>query len=148
YFRLHGRYEPIPLRPLVIPHDGTLTVDSNATALTGPVTFSVRTQGQLLLKHRAGEEATASFPVIAGEQIYFEPHAEAAPGFRDWPVAVSLDGEPFIVPLNVTFDQPPPGVASSPFGGGFHCWRYGTWNGTAHDTFDSTIFYRPIEGIT
>jgi RHS repeat-associated protein len=148
YFRLHGRYEPVPLRPLLIPHDGVLTVDSNASAIATPVTFSVRSQGKLFLKHHAGEEATATFNVTAGEQIYFEAHAETDPGFRDWPVSVALDGEPFVVPLNVTFDQPPAGVTSSPFGGGFHGFRYGTWNGTTNDVFDATVFYHPLEGIS
>jgi len=147
YFRLHGRYEPIPLRPLVIPHDGTLSVSSSALGLTGRVAFSVRSRGRLFLKHHAGEEASTSFSVTAGEQIFFEAHAESDPGFRSWPVSVALDGEPFVVPLHVTFDQPLPPVMPSPFGGGFHGWRYGTWSGTAAETFDSAMFYRPVDEV-
>jgi RHS repeat-associated protein len=148
YFRLHRRYEPIPLRPLLVPHAGTLSVSSSAVGFSGSVAFSVRTQGRLLLKHHAGEEASTTFAVTAGEQIFFEAHAETDPGFRTWPVSVALDGELFIVPLHVTFDQPRAPVMPSPFGGGFHGWRYGTWNGTAADVFDSTVFYRPVDAIT
>ncbi|HYS09616.1 MAG TPA: SpvB/TcaC N-terminal domain-containing protein [Myxococcales bacterium] len=148
YFRLHSRFEPIPLRPLVVPHDGTLSVSSTAASLSGNVAFSVRTQGRLWLKHHAGEDANVSFPVTAGEQVFFEAHAETDPGFREWPVLVTLDGEPFIVPLHVTFEQPRTPVMASPFGGGFHGWRYGTWSGTAADVFDSSLFYRPVDDVT
>jgi RHS repeat-associated protein len=148
YFRLHGRFEPIPLRPLVVPHDGTLSVSSSGAGISGTVAFSVRKQGRLLLKHHAGEDASTSFPVTAGEQIFFEAHAEIDPGFRSWPVMVALDGEPFVVPLHVTFDRPRMPVMASPFGGGFHGWRYGTWSGTAADVFDSSIFYRPVDDVT
>jgi len=147
YFRLHGRYEPIPLRPLVVPHSGSLAVSSSALGFTGRVAFSVRTQGRLLLKHHAGEEASTTFAVDANEQIFFEAHAESDPGFRTWPVSVALDGEPFFVPLHVTFDQPLPPVMPSPFGGGFHGWRYGSWSGTAADIFDSSMFYRPVDEV-
>ncbi len=148
YFRLHGRYEAIPLRPLVVPHAGTLSVSSSGLGFMGPVAFSVRSQGRLFLKHHAGEEASTSFSVDANEQIFFEAHAEIDPGFRTWPLSVALDGEPFFVPQHVTFDQPRPPVMASPFGGGFHGWRYGTWGGTAADTFDATVFYRPVDDVT
>src|SRR5262249_275827 len=89
YFRLHRRFVPLPLRPLVGADDGTVSVSSSGEGLPGNVAFSVRTLGKLWLKHHVGESANVSFPVTAGQQVFFEAHSETDPGFRerDWNIS-------------------------------------------------------------
>ncbi len=108
----HGEAEPIPVRPLIVDHAGTLSVDSSGVGLPSAFTVGVRVGEKLVLKHHAGESASTSVQV-AGDQVYFELHAESDPGFRSWPMTVTLNGLPLAIPQHVTFDGP-----VTPFGGG------------------------------
>ncbi|HSP77061.1 MAG TPA: hypothetical protein VLQ93_00930, partial [Myxococcaceae bacterium] len=154
YLPLHEPVEDVPLRPFIVPQSGTLHVRSSATGMPEQV-FSVRKHQALLLKHRAGQGRTASFPVAKGEQLFFHAHGPVPWPFTVWNLAVELEvagGDAGVtrIPLNVPRSITSEGgsnVKRSPFGGGFHGWRYGVWGGRParegqpEEAFDPSIFY-------
>jgi RHS repeat-associated protein len=161
YLALHGRFDDIPLRPLVIPRGGTLHIQSSANGGVGQF-FTARKHNALLLKHPAGGNATVSLPVNQGEQILFEAHSELrSEGETLWDLSVALEvpgsdgGSEYIpldAPIHITYEQDPLAPRKqSPFGGGFHGWRYGLWGGrpaigsTPEEPFDAEIFYSDAE---
>jgi RHS repeat-associated protein len=149
YLPLHDHLGLTPLlRPLVIPRDGTLRITSSGLA-SGPVIFSGRQPDKLLFKHGPGDERTHVMPVRAGEQITFEAHGETSAGDVSWSLdtvlEVSGDGGvqqiPLSAPRRITYEQHPlVKLRRSPFGGGFHGWRYGLWGGKAAEPFDANLF--------
>jgi len=161
YLPLHDSLSDVPLRPFVVPRDGTLHVSSVGIAGASGQFFTVRKRNTLLLKHRLGESGSTSFPVRAGEQILFQVHSHLAPPPTSWGLDVELevpgdDGGivriPMSVPRHTTYERPLFGdVKKSPFGGGFHGWRYGLWGGRharegqPEEPFDSVLFYSDAE---
>jgi len=175
YVALHGRVEHKPLRPFVVPRDGRLVVRSSnvlgvsglpADPAYGTVYFSGRTASRQLFKYTQGHLAKeVRVDVTQGEQILFEAHAERF-WTGNWALQVGMEksgaGDEGIewfdtgaVPRHSTWDrQGDTTLASvlpgtSPFGGGFHGWRYGVTGFRDGEKFDSTIFYKkpsPPEG--
>jgi RHS repeat-associated protein len=137
YVQIHTTLETAPAAPWVAPSAGTLSVDSVAGGYTGSAVFAVHSRTALLMKHGAGQSASVSIPVQAGEAIYFEAHAESDPGPGSWSLTAAFNGVPLAVatPLSV---EPP---MSSPFGGGYHGFRFGSWMGKTGEPFDASIFY-------
>ncbi len=130
YVKIHTALEKAAAAPWVAPSAGTLKVDSAATGYTGSAVFAVHSRTALFLKHGVGQSASASIPVQAGEAIYFD-----GPG--SWTFDATLNGMPlFIVPPPISVEPLP-----SPFGGGYHGFRFGSWMGKAGEPFDASIFY-------
>ncbi len=162
YLALHGQFDDVPLRPLVVPRSGTLHIQSAAIGGGPGQFFTARKRNTLLLKHPADGNASVSIPVAEGEQILFEAHSELLQeNGASWSLSVQLevpesDGGtvllPLEVPRHVTYEQHPFARRKlSPFGGGFHGWRYGLWGGRPalgskpEEPFDSDIFYSDAE---
>ncbi|WP_309893694.1 SpvB/TcaC N-terminal domain-containing protein [Archangium sp.] len=161
YLPLHDSLSDKPLRPYIVPRDGILHVRSSGISDAANPFFTVRRRDTLLLKHRAGQSASTSFPVHQGDQIFFQAHAEVGPSLTSWDLDVELEvaGEdggivrlPVSVPHTSTYERPLLGeVKKSPFGGGFHGWRYGLWggrharDGRPDEPFDSALFYSDAE---
>jgi RHS repeat-associated protein len=144
----------IPLEPLVVPESGELEIVTRQASLVAPevpVWLAARTHDILLFEQAATDAPrTIRVAVTAGDRIFFEAHAERgfsvqwAPNITLFPSGggVTRALVPGIeVPLNFTRDAIADDdgnvhVIRSPFGGGFHGWRYGAWHGENDETFD------------
>nr|WP_228530548.1 MULTISPECIES: toxin TcdB middle/N-terminal domain-containing protein [Myxococcaceae] len=175
FLPLHTAVEDVPLRPLVIPRDGRLSLHSAAgtafDAAGSDQHFSARMRNRLLFKHRRNESRDVSLDVRAGDQISFQAHSPTAAGGTSWEVDAQLEYATsnggtqrmaLSVPRQFTNEMsyrgpllPPVAPRASPFGGGFHGWRYGLWGGRQalaarpedgvaarpEEPFDSELFY-------
>ncbi len=159
YLALHDRIEAVPLRPFVAPRAGTLVIrSSNAGTLGGPVFFTARSPGRVLMKQRGAHDVELRLPVAAGEQVLFEAHSEQA-ALGAWNLQVGMerpaaDGglevEWLSAPRHRTWDESGDlksavVAGTSPFGGGYHGWRYGLWGGRDDEAFDPAIFSAEVE---
>lgn len=146
--------DPVPLLPLIVPADGTLTIVTRQQNLTAPATtvwLAARTKDALIFKQSAADAPrTITIQVTRGQEIFFEAHSEVGEGLSWTPTLTLRSGgqdrvlDATEVPLNFTRDEvvDASGVRyriASSFAGGYHGWRYGAWHGENDEPFDPNV---------